>query len=69
MEQSREALKEFAEVLFPLSDADAVNEKVFSPRKHIVGDREGRFKNDIVTAHVRLRVNPRRTDGSRPRLK
>jgi hypothetical protein len=54
-----DVLKEFAEIVFSLPISEAENERMFSIRKHVVGDRGGRSKNDLVTARVRLGIDSR----------
>jgi hypothetical protein len=53
-------LAEYAEIILSLPASEAENERTFSVRKYIVGDRGGRTQNDLLTARVRLRmVRPR----------
>jgi hypothetical protein len=52
-------LAEYAQVLMSLPIAETENERTFSVRKYIVGDRGGMAKNDLITARVRLRAKPR----------
>jgi hypothetical protein len=50
----------FAEISFALPISEAENERTFSIRKHVVGDRGGRSKNELVTARVRLSIESNR---------
>jgi hypothetical protein len=50
------ALKDYADLIISLPAAETENERVFSVRKHVIGDRNGRSKNDLVTARVRTRM-------------
>jgi hypothetical protein len=56
------SLREYAEVVISLPASEAENERIFSIRKHIVGDRRGRSKNDPVTARVRTKMEQRGND-------
>jgi hypothetical protein len=53
-------LKDYAGVVVSLPVAETENERIFSIRKYVVGDRGGRTKNDLVTARVRTRMEYRR---------
>jgi hypothetical protein len=50
------ALKDFADLVLSLPAAEAENERIFSIRKYVVGERGGRSKSDLVTARVRTRM-------------
>jgi hypothetical protein len=54
-------LRDDALVLLTLPVAEVENERAFSIRKYVTGDRGGRSKNDIVTARVRTRMEETRT--------
>jgi hypothetical protein len=51
-----DVLREFAQLVLSLPAAETENERLFSVRKYVVGDRGGRTKNDLVTARVRMRT-------------
>jgi hypothetical protein len=51
-------LAEYARVLLSLPIAEAENERFFSTRRYVVGERGGRTKNELVTARVRIRDAP-----------
>jgi hypothetical protein len=50
------ALKDYADLIMSLPAAETENERVFSIRKYIIGDRSGRSKNDLVVARVRSKM-------------
>jgi hypothetical protein len=54
--QDWEVLREFAPILLSLPASEVENERTFSIRKYVVGDRGARSKNDLVTARIRLRL-------------
>jgi hypothetical protein len=56
-------LKEFAEVVMSLPASETENERVFSVRKYVIGDRGAKSKNDLVTARVRTRLEERKHSG------
>jgi hypothetical protein len=54
--QDWEVLREFAPILLSIPASEVENERTFSIRKYVVGDRGARSKNDLVTARIRLRL-------------
>jgi hypothetical protein len=53
-------LWKYAEFVLSLPAAETENERVFSIRKHVIVDRGGRSKNDIVTTRVGIRMEQTR---------
>jgi hypothetical protein len=51
-----DVLREFAQLVLSLPAAETENERLFSVRRYVVGDRGGRTKSDLVTPRVRIRT-------------
>jgi hypothetical protein len=50
-------IAEYAQLLLSLPIAETENERFFSLRRFVTGQRGGRMGNDLVTARVRIRTN------------
>jgi hypothetical protein len=61
-------LREYADVIISLPASEAENERTFSIRKHVVGDRGGRTGNDLVTSRVRLRMGQDQEHSNQERI-
>jgi hypothetical protein len=59
-------LSGYAGLLVSLPIAETENERLFSVRKYVVGDRGGRTKNDLLTARVRIRTTRIETGQAEP---
>jgi hypothetical protein len=58
-----DVLAEYADVLLSMPIAEAENERFFSTRRYVVGERGGRTKNPLVTARVRIHGAPEKAPG------